>query len=131
MGGSIDFGIAAGAAGLGSGEELGFPVEGLLDVRRSGGRTLGGFDADDEIGAPETGTLEMGRAEGFALAGGLLDAFGGTTEDSLRGIESGGSGRVLGLLVRGNRTLMTSAMFSVAVRTPSCSLLTSWSSARV
>lgn len=131
-GGSIDFGIAAGEAGLDRGEELGFPVRGLFDLGRSEGRTLGGFEAGDEIGAPDTGLLETERPAARALAGGVLDAFASGGEDSSEGTESSGlAGRVLGLLVRGNRTLMTSAMFSVAVRTLSCSLFTSCSSARV
>lgn len=128
------------------GDDTGGTDGGLLITGRSDGRLLGGFEGGDETGAPDKGLLETGRSEGGTvdggwlegrwlegrwleggwLEGGRLDTFGGAAEEGPRGRpDPRASGRALGLLVSGNNVLMTSAMFSVAVNTPSCWLLTS------
>jgi hypothetical protein len=72
-----------------------------------GGAALGGLLTGNELGGAVLGGGTLG---GVVLGGAAL-------EDD--------SGRTLGLLVSGKRMLITSAMLSVAVWMPACSLFTS------
>ncbi len=107
----------------------------LLDGRFEGGRIDGGrLGAGVLIAGLLAGTLDGGLLEGETLGGRLLaGALLGLATGALLGGATldGESGLTLGLLVRGKRMLMTSAMLSVAVSTPGYSLFTSWSNASV
>ena len=105
-GGALDGVIRIAGAGMldGTGTRGG----GALD-----GAALGG-------GALDGAALSAGRSDGGALGAGAFAE--GRRE---RGRREAASGRTLDLLVSGKRMLMTSAMLSVALSTPECSLLTS------
>ena len=106
-----------GNAGLAAGCCEGGALDGVIRIAGAGmldgTGTLGG-------GALDGATLSAGRSDGGALGAGAFAE--GRRE---RGRREAASGRTLDLLVSGKRMLMTSAMLSVALSTPECSLLTS------
>ena len=107
----------------------------------------GGLDSGAIDGAFASGADEGVRLAAAALTGGVLTGRLGCAGGLLEGGALGGalafgaaslgadsgapSGRTLGFCVNGNKMLITSAMRSVAVSTPACSLFTSCRSARV
>jgi hypothetical protein len=113
-------------AGRSDGGRLGGALAG--GERRAGGLLGGALLGGLLLG----GLLLGGLLLGGLLRGGALLAREAPTAAALGGGGGGGaSGLTLGLLVSGNKTLMTRAIDSVAGWTPGCSLFTSCSSARV